>query len=211
MIELDHKGNCLLVNSVDTGFGENNIQSCSTSGCRQKSALIAGSVLGGGLALVFCLSLICICYRYWQGRPLKSNETFIECHQNRYVPTDFDQLISGLWLCRYLENGKWRKTNHLLLLFNYETNQVNGSGTDYHGSFHIEGIFSRESARMALTKTYPKTSQQQNERIFIQLTWNSNNRLFQGKWYIHTKTYRAENKIFLKYQHQPQISFDQTI
>ena len=68
---------------------------------------------------------------------------------------------------------------------------------------------------MGLTKIYASTplfsSTYLKSKSMIQLSWNSEQRQFEGKWYMRTSEYRAENKFFLKFHHQQALSLYETL
>ncbi|CAF5025602.1 unnamed protein product, partial [Rotaria sp. Silwood1] len=63
--------------------------------------------------------------------------------------------------------------------------KVTGSGSDDVGVFTIDGIYSFDTNRIGLTKTYQLDTGDRSEnlghQVIIQLTWNAQNRHFNGK------------------------------
>ncbi|CAF1539891.1 unnamed protein product, partial [Rotaria sordida] len=83
---------------------------------------------------------------------------------------------------------------------------ITGSGSDDIGTFTIDGIYSVETRRIGLTKTYTRGTGNQLEnlghQVIIQLTWNVQNDQFEGKWYVQTSKYHGENRFELKFDGQ---------
>lgn len=203
------------VNFIDSGVSGNGII-CSGTGCRRRAALIGGSVVGGGIGLVLCLFSLWFCYRRCKGRPWKNNRQFIRSRTNPRMVLDQTPFKSGVWSSRHLQDTLWQGPVRYMLSFDHHSFTVTGSGVDYIGSFTVDGLFSPETGRMALTKMYsvqntrPSTSTKL--RTIIQLQWNETAHQFEGKWYTQTKTYRAENRFYLKFnQHQQPSSLYETL
>jgi hypothetical protein len=207
-----------LVNFINSGLYGNNGITCSGGSCRQRTTVIAGSIVGAGIGLILCLLAVWLCYRRCKGRPLKSNRAFVlTTADSRHARQPFDSHLfkSGVWSSRYLQDGKCHGPHRCLLSFDYQTLKVSGSGNDNNGVFVIDGIISMKTGRMGLNKTYTSTLSQSSaffqSQILIQLVWNTKNSQFEGKWYVHTKNYRAENKFYLKYNQQQLISLYETL
>ena len=45
-------------------------------------------------------------------------------------------------------------------------------------------------------------------QVTLQLIWNAENQQFEGKWYVHTKTYQGVDKFQLQYKNQPDLPID---
>jgi hypothetical protein len=189
---------------------------CSSSECRQHVAVIAGSIVGGGIGLVLFIIGTWFCCRRYKGRPLQTNSIFVNTtthtnnKQNLYDITLFK---SGFWSSRYLQYGIWQGPHRFTLLFDPQTMTVTGSGSDNVGIFTIDGTFSITTARIGLTKIYQSgpnnRSENSRHQVIIQLTWNSTNRQFEGKWYMKTNRYRGENKFELKfYKQEPLLPYE---
>ncbi|CAF1275059.1 unnamed protein product [Adineta steineri] len=92
--------------------------------------------------------------------------------------------------------------------------RVDGEGTDDIGAFTIDGIFCRQTQKLALTKIYKQGTGNMAEnfghKVTIKLIWNSNLNVFEGKWFIHTKKYRGEAKFELKYHQTTENSSKMT-
>ncbi|CAF1180803.1 unnamed protein product [Adineta steineri] len=67
--------------------------------------------------------------------------------------------------------------------------RVDGEGNDDIGAFTINGIFCRQTQKLTLTKIYRQGT---------------------GKWFIHTKKYRGEDKFELKYRQTTESSCEMT-
>jgi hypothetical protein len=83
---------------------------------------------------------------------------------------------------------------------------ITGSGTDDVGTFTVDGIYSVKTSRVGLTKRYQAgtgdPSENLGHQVTIQLTWNTQNNRFEGKWYVQTSKYHGENKFELKFNEQ---------
>lgn len=184
---------------------------CSGVKCRHSTAIIAGSIVGGGLAMILLLIGIIICSRRCKGRPSQTNLTFINATNNRNNKHQFYDITlfkSGIWSGRYLQFGIWHDVQRLTLKFDPQSFKVTGSGSDNVGMFIIDGYYSNRTGRMGIVKTYligtGNRLQNFGHHVIIQVTWNSETRQFEGKWYVQTKRYREENKIELKFSKQQQ-------
>ncbi|CAF3858727.1 unnamed protein product [Rotaria sp. Silwood1] len=103
---------------------------------------------------------------------------------------DKDHFEAGVWSCRYYQYNKWHGPYHLSLSFDHLTSKVSGQGIDDVGIFTIDGVFSSQTHRMDLIKTYERDTGNSNENIehqvTLQLTWNSDHNQFEGKWFVRT-------------------------
>jgi hypothetical protein len=93
----------------------------------------------------------------------------------------------------------WHASWQLSLRFYSPSMKVMGSGSDHVGAFTINGIYSRETNRLDLTKTYESStddsSQNLERQVTIQLIWNTQERQFEGKWSVQTGIYH-HNAVF---------------
>jgi hypothetical protein len=186
---------------------------CSGVNCHQRTTLIAGSIVGGGTALVLLLICTLLCCRRYKGRPSQANLSFINSTNhtnNRQNTYDITLFKSGIWLSRHLQFGMWHGFHRFTLSFDPQSSKVTGSGSDNIGVFTIDGCYSNRTSRIGLTKSYQlgtgNRSQNFGHQVLIQLVWNSETRQFEGKWYVQTKKYRAEDKFELKFSNQQQLS-----
>lgn len=89
---------------------------------------------------------------------------------------------------------------------------MTGSGSDDVGSFSIEGFYSIETRRIALTKTYQLGTgnplQNLGHQVLIQVEWNELSRAFEGKWYVRTSKFRGSDKFTLKFSNQQQQQYE---
>ena len=199
-----------LAGVINSASSSNSGYTWSNASCRQRTTVIAGSIVGGGCGLVLCLITAWSCYKHCKGKPLTSNTAFVQRRYLRKPPAESAEGVpfkSGVWSSRHMEDTKWRGPDRCLLSFDHQLSKVTGSGYDHLGIFTIDGVFSTKTARMGLTKIYAATpclpSTHLKSKILIQLSWNFEQRHFEGKWYIRTSKYHAENKFYLKL-HQPQ-------
>jgi hypothetical protein len=117
----------------------------------------------------------------------------------------FDAKIfeSGNWITRYYQYNKWHEPYELSLSFDHQALAIAGSGSDNVGAYVIDGIFSPQSRRIGLTKTYQLGTGNKLENlghtVTIQLEWNSIHHQFEGKWYVRTKVFHGEDAFELKF------------
>jgi hypothetical protein len=82
-----------------------------------------------------------------------------------------------------------------------------GSGSDDVGVFTIDGIYSTEKNQIDLTIIYQRSTDDLTEnlghQITIQVTWNTPNGQFEGKWFVQTNTQRDEGEYALKFKGTP--------
>ncbi|CAF5091265.1 unnamed protein product, partial [Rotaria sp. Silwood1] len=80
------------------------------------------------------------------------------------------------------------------------------------GIFTIDGVFSSQTHRMDLIKTYERDTGNSNENIghqvTLQLTWNSDHNQFEGKWFVRTSNYRGEGIFELKLDEFSELLID---
>lgn len=153
------------------------------------------------------------CYYRYKGRVSQSNTVFVT-----NVPSDNNQMYTkacfqtGVWSCRYQQHNRWHGPHQLSLAFNSSMSRVTGEGTDDIGAFTVDGVYSYETNRLALTKVYKpgtgNTMENFGHKVTIQLNWNAQSNQFEGKWYIQTNNYRGEDKFELKLN-QPMEFFNQ--
>ncbi len=182
---------------------------CTTYTCRQTNGIIAGSVIGGIVGLILLVFGTLCCCRHCKGRPFRKNSTFVnklngkQLKQETYGVNPFQ---SGIWSSRYFQYTRWHGPYQFSLLFDPQSMKVTGSGSDDVGTFTIDGTYSTETSRIALTKTYQAGTGNRSEnlghQVTIQLTWNAQNNQFEGKWYVQTNKYHGEDKFELKFDGQ---------
>jgi len=153
--------------------------------------------------MIILISIIVV-YRRRKNRPCQTNVKFVSSKTHRphsHLSYDTNLFQSGLWSYRYLQLGMWCGPNQMTLLFDCQFSKITGSGTDSIGTFSINGTYSMKTGRIALTKSYPLDTM--NHQIIIQLEWNIEKRLFEGKQFIRNEKYREVNQFELKYiKHQ---------
>ncbi|UJR11169.1 hypothetical protein I4U23_015350 [Adineta vaga] len=175
---------------------------CTGSNCN--TGVIVGSIVGGIFGLIAVVFGTMYCYYRCKGKSLQSNTTFIAS-----APSDKDQTYSkayfqtGIWSSRYQQHNRWHGPHQLALTFNTSMSRVDGEGTDDIGAFSIDGIYSFQTNRLALTKVYKpgtgNTTENYGHKVTIQLNWNATLNQFEGKWYIQTSRYRGEDRFELKF------------
>lgn len=186
----------------DSHYG-NTVIFCSSISCRRYTALIAGSIVGGGISIILLLICISHCYRRCRRRPSQTNTTFVKATNHKSNSYDSSLFKSGIWSSRYLQYGIWHGPTYLSLSFYSHLCEVAGSGSDDLGTFTIAGTYSTKTGRMGLTKVSRSDAgnrtEQLEDQVIIQLVWNSQSRQFEGKRYVRNKTYHEENRMELKF------------
>lgn len=123
--------------------------------------------------------------------------------------TERNSFASGYWIARYYQYEKWHGPFDVILYFNDQTMAVTGTGTDDIGTYTIDGLYSHQSQRIGLTKTYQLgtgcSSENLGHSVIIQLLWNSNLCHFEGKWYVRTTKFYGEDKFELKFCEPPRF------
>ncbi|CAF4090130.1 unnamed protein product [Rotaria sp. Silwood1] len=147
----------------------------------------------------------CCCQRY-QGRPRQDNSVFINLvnqNLNQQEEQNVNPFQSGIWSSRYFQYERWHGPHSFLLSFNSQSMKITGSGSDDIGVFTINGIYSTETNRIGLTKTYQLGTgnplENLGHQVTIQLTWNAQSSQFEGKWYVKTSQYGGQDTFQLKF------------
>lgn len=182
--------------------------SCKGDNCPSALTIwlsIIGGIVGLGL-LIFGVSYF---VKRWNGRPAQANVAFIKDETNKnskQEKSDTSVFKSGYWNSRYFQYGKWHGPYRFSLTYDSQSMKVTGSGSDDIGKFIIDGIYSVETSRIALTKKYQagtgNLSENLGHQVTIQLVWNAQNNQFEGKWYVQTSKYHGEDKFELKFNGQ---------
>ncbi|CAF4594569.1 unnamed protein product [Rotaria sp. Silwood2] len=135
------------------------------------------------MGVLVCLVMAC-CYQCTSGKPSQVNEDFIRQGSLNYHDYEKYPFETGIWSFRYYQYDKWHGPYRVSLTFDRSLGKVTGQGTDDVGIFTIDGIFSSENFRLALTQIYEAETGDPTENLghtsTIQLTWNSNNNQFEG-------------------------------
>ncbi|CAF1950149.1 unnamed protein product [Rotaria magnacalcarata] len=192
---------------------------CQGADC-SKAGIIAGSVIGGVLGLIGIIVLTIFCCRRYRAQHADSNDTFIsksstnERYRN-YQTYEEDYFNNGDWLSRYHQYGRWNGPHRMSLVFDRNTNRVTGNGSDNVGKFIIDGTFSLENQRVAMVKTYELGTGDPKENfghtVDLQMTWNSKNGQFEGKWCVNANHYRGEDNFEMKYADISKTPFEKRI
>ncbi|CAF2086521.1 unnamed protein product [Rotaria magnacalcarata] len=192
---------------------------CQGADC-SKAGIIAGSVIGGVLGLIGIIFLTIFCCRRYRAQHADSNDTFIsknstnERYRN-YQTYEEDYFNNGDWLSRYHQYGRWNGPHRMSLVFDRNTNRVTGNGSDNVGKFIIDGTFSLENQRVAMVKTYELGTGDPKENfghtVDLQMTWNSKNGQFEGKWCVNANHYRGEDNFEMKYADISKTPFEKRI
>ncbi|CAF1035950.1 unnamed protein product [Rotaria sordida] len=177
--------------------------SCFTRECTLTEKIITSCAIMGLLGLI--IWRLWACYRrYTGGRPSQMNTDFIRENSLENHNYKKDPFETGVWSFRYCQYGKWHGPYRLLTYFDRSLGEMVGEGTDDVGNFTFDGIFSSKNLRLALTQKYKEGTSDPKQNLghtsTIQLTWNSNNNQFEGKWYVQTKKYSGDDKFELKFE-----------
>lgn len=179
-------------------------RSCKGDGC--SSWVVYVSIFGGIAALILLIVGI-MCYKkHRNNRSVEPNVMFIKNTPIKHPEDekyDTSMFKSGYWTSRYFQYGKWHGPHRFFLTFDSFSMKMTGSGSDDVGTFTLEGLYSPQTCRLALTKKYQAGTGNLQEnlghQVTIQLTWNAKSNQFEGKWYVQTSRYNGENKFELKF------------
>ncbi|CAF1195658.1 unnamed protein product [Adineta steineri] len=154
-----------------------------------------------GLFIIFYMAL----YHLWSNSiSMPSNEDYINMLTNEIEEENCGQFVSGFWLGRYYQYDRFYEPYQFSLSFDSQTREVNGNGVDDIGKFVVNGIYSINTNRLAIIKTYREETENSTENvghnITIQVAWNSNQYHFEGKWFIKTRNYSGDGRIELKFE-----------
>jgi hypothetical protein len=186
--------------------------SCKTEECQRREKIGGYCFLGliGFMLLCACI-YFCCCDR--RGQPRQDNSVFVNLLNqtiNQQERSDISPFQSGIWSSRYFQYGSWHGPHQCPLVFDSRSMNVTGTRSDDVGVFTITGIYSNETNRIGLTKTYQAGTGNQSENlghhVTIQLTWNVQDRQFVGKWYVQTNQYRGQGAFELRYNKRQQFS-----
>jgi hypothetical protein len=187
-------------------FSRNNRISCETPDCRLENALLGAGIVVAGFIL--CVP-ICACIACWhlccgktqlqQKNIISANSGYEKSHRqgaNYVYPFQ-----SGIWSSRYFQYKKWHGPHQFPLSFDPQSMKVTGSGSDDVGVFTIDGIYSTESNRIDLTKTYQLDNRSENlgNQVTIQLIWNCSDHQFKGKLSAQTSRYDDDTEFELEF------------
>ncbi|CAF1190977.1 unnamed protein product [Rotaria sp. Silwood1] len=193
-------------------YGSHHSHGCRGYHCGEGSGIIVVIVVGGIFALIAVIFVIVLCYHRYKRKSFQSNSAFVNQASAKSRMYDKDHFEAGVWSCRYYQYNKWHGPYHLSLSFDHLTSKVSGQGIDDVGIFTIDGVFSSQTHRMDLIKTYERDTGNSNENIehqvTLQLTWNSDHNQFEGKWFVRTSNYRGEGKFELKLDEFSELLID---
>lgn len=185
--------------------------SCVGDEC-SRNGIIIGSVLGGAFGIAAAVfATICFCKRC-KGKPLRPNPVFVNQPAPKDQTYEKDHFENGTWSSQYQQYNTWHGPHQCSLTFDRGTNQIAGAGHDDVGQFTVDGTFSIETHRMALTKTYQlgtgNRAENSGHQVTLQLTWNSTTNQFEGKWYVQTNKYQGDGDFQLKFKDHAMINFE---
>lgn len=116
---------------------------------------------------------------------------------------DIKLFQSGSWESQYFQYKQWYKSYQMDLTFDTLKSEIIGSGVDVVGTFTIEGIYSTQTRRMALTKKYQLGTGNPLENlghdVTIQLEWNRSTNQFEGKWYVRTRKFKGDGEFKMNF------------
>ena len=120
-----------------------------------------------------------------------NDSKYVKNNNNYYNP-----FIDGGYSGYYKQYGQNHPMNRFGLKFVH--NVVTGNGTDCVGDYKIRGIYSMETYRMALNKTYIRGTgnkyQNLGHTVRIRLEFNEKKNEFKGDWYVKTDKYEGCGK-----------------
>ena len=158
----------------------------------------------------FFVTIFC-CKRY-KGKPLRPNQVFVDQPAPKDQTYEKDHFENGTWSSQYQQYNTWHGPHLCSLEFDRGTNKVTGAGNDDVGQFTVDGTFSIETHRMALTKTYQlgtgNRAENSGHQVTLQLTWNGTTNQFEGKWYVQTNKYQGNGDFQLKFKDHTMINFE---
>ncbi|UJR12043.1 hypothetical protein I4U23_016221 [Adineta vaga] len=151
-----------------------------------------GSVVGS----IFGLPILCCCCFFFvkhlkyifTGKNIRTNWIFVNVAPRRNIDKTENAYIFqlGTWVSRYHQYHEWHKQDYLLLSFDSLKLKVEGKGHDNVGTYTVSGIYSTETQRIGLIKTYQQGTGNPLENlghsVVIQLLWNSKESQFEGIW-----------------------------
>ena len=182
--------------------------SCTTEECRKNDSTKRFFWIVGP-ALLSCICAVCkFCYSSDKTELLQDHLTFVSVQNTQNTKEDIVNLFqSGLWSSRYFQDKSWHGPHQLSLSFDPQSMKVIGTGIDDVGNFTIDGIYSFDTNRIGLTKTYVRGTGDKKRnlghQVIIQLTWNTNNHQFEGKWFIMLPNYQRTDDFELKFHELP--------
>jgi hypothetical protein len=130
---------------------------------------------------------------------------------NEQDMNDIDTFRSGYWTSRYFQYGKWHGPHRFSLSFDIQSMKVTGSGSDDIGKFTIKGVYSIKTNRIGLKKKYKSNTGNLFENVgqhaTIRLSWNSENKQFEGKWHVYMGPQRhGKDQFELKFDEEEEES-----
>ncbi|CAF0904105.1 unnamed protein product [Adineta ricciae] len=180
--------------------------SCTGSDCSLITTVVF-SIVGGIFALFVLIFGISYCVKRYRGLPRQTNALFVENQMSKtnceHQKCDLSIFKCGFWKSHYFQYGKWHGPCRFSLKFIDNSKTITGEGSDDVGKFTIRGVYSDQTGRLGLTKTYKKgtgnSSENLGHQVTIQLTWNQLNNRFEGTWYVQTSKYHGEDKFQLTF------------
>ncbi|UJR17236.1 hypothetical protein I4U23_004131 [Adineta vaga] len=184
--------------SIRTNFYRTG-QTCTGDNCPQKETTTTEYITISSICALFFLGFY---YISKQGKPKYSNEVYIQLPSTEIEYQNVNQFESGFWISQYYQYSSWHGPYQCSLKFDSEMSKVIGNGSDDIGQYTIEGIYSTKTNRMGLIKTYRKGTgdlrQNLGHNVIIQLSWNSSQHQFEGKWFVKTNKYSGQDKFEMK-------------
>lgn len=116
--------------------------------------------------------------------------------------SDEDGFIDGSYFGSFHEYGSMEKLSmkRFNLTFTNNNNDeetVNGQGTDCIGFYHINGIYSSDTNRMALNKTYLNDKDEEKAIMRVRVKWNGKDK-FKGHWIMTSSHGSKQGKWMIK-------------
>lgn len=136
--------------------------------------------------------------------PEPNQENCAYVNNNRVKDEKRDIFLSGVWTSRYFKDGQWYDSHQFHLSFDPRSLKVIGHGTDNVGDYIVTGKYSAETNEIELKKTYRKNVSDPAANLgyttTIEVTWNSQENKFLGKWYVDTAMYNGEGAFELYFE-----------
>ncbi len=156
--------------------------------------------------------IVCCCFctaglvRNLDGRPLRSENVYIDTGMAMQYDMSKSVFISGQFVNYYYQNNRYHGPYDMQLAFYPQTGYtVHGGGTDDVGTYIITGVYSPRTLRMGLKQHYQKGTgdplKNLGHTVKIQVEWNSINGQFEGKYYLRTEKHRDENIFIIRFQY----------
>jgi len=180
---------------------------------------IAVGIIGGIILLCLCACLLvyicsepcsswscdptCSCSK-WSRPPedwVNRTDGLCACCRHRVSASDREEtnlFVNGMYSGHYKQYGQSWPMKAFQMKFDSVKMSVSGDGSDCVGDYSISGIYSTETQRMQIHKTYVRGTGNPHENlghtVKIRLQWNERKKQFEGPWYVKTYKYEGTGK-----------------